>query len=179
MNNLSTKIILINQYFRLFFNFYTPPNSNICIHQVSRQRFSGGNAETASFRVNTLNTRVNTHASDTVESEFSGACRLTGYSGMTVPCGLRSRCSHHRRVRARSVCRGDSVVGDLLRRLHRYVSAAGCLSYCRRCDVVRMPYIKRVTSAMVCFTWCICPAVRVFFCLSLSTDRCSRTETNR
>ena len=37
MNNLSTRIILINQYFRLFFNFYTPPNSNICIHQFSRQ----------------------------------------------------------------------------------------------------------------------------------------------
>ena len=39
MNNLSTKIILINQYFRLFFNFYTPPNSNICIHQVSRHYY--------------------------------------------------------------------------------------------------------------------------------------------
>ena len=26
MNNLNTRIILINQYFRLFFKFYTPPN---------------------------------------------------------------------------------------------------------------------------------------------------------
>ena len=37
MNNLNTRIILINQYFRLFFKFYTPPISNLYIHQFSRQ----------------------------------------------------------------------------------------------------------------------------------------------
>ena len=33
INNLSTRIILINQYFRLFFNSFTPPNSNLCNRQ--------------------------------------------------------------------------------------------------------------------------------------------------
>ena len=37
MNNLNTRIILINQYFRLFFKCYTPPISNLYIHQFSRQ----------------------------------------------------------------------------------------------------------------------------------------------
>ena len=37
MNNLNTRIILINQYFRLFFKFYTPPISNLYIRQFSRQ----------------------------------------------------------------------------------------------------------------------------------------------
>jgi hypothetical protein len=37
MNNLNTRIILINQYFRLFFKFYTPPISNLYICQFSRQ----------------------------------------------------------------------------------------------------------------------------------------------
>ena len=36
MNNLNTRIILINQYFRLFFKFYTPPISNLYISQFSR-----------------------------------------------------------------------------------------------------------------------------------------------
>ena len=38
MNNLNTRIILINQYFRLFFKFYTPPISNLYICQFSRQK---------------------------------------------------------------------------------------------------------------------------------------------
>ena len=37
MNNLHIRIILISQYFLLFFNFYAPPNSNICSRQCSRQ----------------------------------------------------------------------------------------------------------------------------------------------
>ena len=43
MNNLSTRIIRINQYFRLFFNFYTPPNSNICIRQFPAKRLCFAN----------------------------------------------------------------------------------------------------------------------------------------
>ena len=37
MNNLNTRIILINQYFRLFFKCYTPPISILYIHQFSRR----------------------------------------------------------------------------------------------------------------------------------------------
>ena len=37
MNNLNTRIILINQYFRLVFKFDTPPISNLYIRQFSRQ----------------------------------------------------------------------------------------------------------------------------------------------
>ena len=39
MNNLNTRIILINQYFRLFFKVYTPPISNLYICQFSRHIF--------------------------------------------------------------------------------------------------------------------------------------------
>ena len=38
MNNLNTRIILNNQYFRLFSNFYTQTISNIYIRQFSSQR---------------------------------------------------------------------------------------------------------------------------------------------
>ena len=43
MNNRNTRIILINQYFRLFFKFYTPPISNLYIHQFSRHACVKGN----------------------------------------------------------------------------------------------------------------------------------------
>ena len=61
---------------------------------------------------------------------------LMVYSGVTAPCRLRSRRSQHCRMRAKSDFRGDSLVGDILRRLRRCVSVAGCLSYLRGYDVV-------------------------------------------
>ena len=49
MNNLNTRIILINQYFRLFFKFYTPPISNLYIHQFSRQLVLGTGSDDQKF----------------------------------------------------------------------------------------------------------------------------------
>ena len=75
MNNLNTRIILINQYFRLFFKLYTPPNSNLYICQFSRTQASILSGATKKRRC------VRLHCSATIHSVCVQSAFAPKYSG--------------------------------------------------------------------------------------------------